>query len=168
MICYVPCHQAQTVTKRLRHPQGIWCFPSVNMFLQRTIRCLNTRLLWSMVQQRHRHRFLLEYLRHLDILRCYHREETTSGVQSAHHRISDKPAGAKTYLSKLLQAVTVALYLLAMSTWLQAGKAYQLNLPGVPGTKFLSLQPGSASLQPATSQMQLLPRSMFSTIYCGE
>ena len=37
-----------------------------------------------------------------------------SGVQLLRHRISDKSAGVETYLSKLLQAMTIAKYLLVM------------------------------------------------------
>ena len=59
-----------------------------------------------MIRQRHRHHFLLEYIRHLDILLYYHKAYIMSGVQRLHHRISDKPAGVETYLSKLLQVLT--------------------------------------------------------------
>ena len=99
-----------------------------------------------MIRQRHHPRFLLEYLRHLVILLLYHQVSMLRGVQLLHHRISDKPAGVETYLSKLLQAILVI----------------------APGTKFLSLLLGSVSLQPAISPMRSLPRSMFFTIYCGE
>ena len=56
-----------------------------------------------MMRLRPHHLFLLEYLRHLNILRCYHRAWTMGGVQLMRHCLSDKPAGVETYLSKLLQ-----------------------------------------------------------------
>ena len=69
-----------------------------------------------MMRQRPHHRFLLEYLRHLNILRCYHQTWVMSGVQLMRHRLSDKPAGVETYLSKLLQDKTITKYLLVKLT----------------------------------------------------
>ena len=89
-----------------------------------------------MIRQRHHHHSLLEYLRHLYILRYYHQASTTRGGQLLHHRISDKPAGVETYPSKLLLGKTIVLSLLAKLICYLAGEAYQLNLPAALGTEF--------------------------------
>ena len=57
---------------------------------------------------------LLECLRHLNILLCYHLAWTMGGVQLMGRCHNDKPAGVETYLSKLLQDKTIAKYLLVM------------------------------------------------------